>query len=149
MIKVKESGWLEFDVFNAVQMGQHHKNLRLVVELENEDKLSLDAKQYFDINFCPSESSNSKHTLHDIIFHYFFSTGSNSNATLPLVHIPLLEICLLESSQTQKEMEIEEFLLSLKPSEEQNEDIPLTPTNILNIQGEEELVQSPERDIIT
>jgi hypothetical protein len=127
MIGVKESGWLEFDVYNAVQMWQHHKNLRLVVELENEEKLSLDAKQYFDINFCPSKASQQ---IHNTSSNYiFFSTGSNSNATLPLVHIPLLEICLLESSQTQEERDIDEVLLSLKSSNRQNEDIPLTPTN--------------------
>jgi hypothetical protein len=52
MVEVKETGWLEFDVINAVQLGKNNKNLNLVVELEDQDKIPLDAKQYFDNFIC-------------------------------------------------------------------------------------------------
>lgn len=70
MVSLKESGWVEFDIKNAVRawLNERKPNYGLVIEVENENQDPLDPRNYFRSAPCfKSSSSSGLCSIHSLV----------------------------------------------------------------------------------
>ncbi|XP_021966361.1 uncharacterized protein LOC110861537 isoform X2 [Folsomia candida] len=92
MISVKGSKWVEFDIINAAVpwLERNDKNYGIVVEVENEDNDPLNPADYFANLACPTRNN------------------SNSSQMFRLAPSPQIEVCILNTPHTQREIDTTE-----------------------------------------
>jgi len=61
-LTVTESGWIDFDIQNAVKAwtADENKNFGLEIEVENDDNELVDVRKYFSNLECPVSSGKPK-----------------------------------------------------------------------------------------